>query len=245
MFVFSESKPKRLIKEKLKKMKPNFLTYWNSKNYLLVSNALKYFVGTKKTKLQTTARPSKRFNEKNLGVDVDTIYKKAENNGKSVVFILDMSGSITLEVYGNALTIIHGILDNKEVIDLKVILTFNTGYAMLDTPELIKDVLLRMEPFSSTENIQETIKSNMPLIQASDLTIVYTDAQIVDGHIQEEEKRAMSKNRVLGMVVGKSYMTEEGLGQEITINSMKQHFSEFLIARDVVDAANKIGTILK
>lgn len=191
-------------------------------------------------RLISTRVPAKRVNLKRLPTGSEKIFKKKDAPKllkKKITIILDLSGSMQCVIENMRLLIdVMDKMSSKGLIDATLILTANkygATYEVLQMP-LKKGTISRIVPFSSTEGLENSMKSNIELLSSSDYVWILTD-----GYIDEEP---LNKNYFAshGVKTHAMYIGDTSCKEE-----MKKSFDHVICEESVEGLAEKIFTLIK
>jgi hypothetical protein len=166
--------------------------------------------------------------------------RRKANGKRSVTMLVDMSGSM------NSSWTIHGgrefvlafrELAKRNMIDLKLVLTvaFNKkprNYVIKSTDS--DQWINNLKPFGNGEGIMGTMKRHLPMIKASQTTVIYTDSELRDNDIDTGVYRKMGINAIASYIEPCKGLISSGRDR------MDRHFGRSVIANNANELAQRL-----
>lgn len=170
---------------------------------------------------------------------------------RNIVAIVDMSGSMSgmwHSLGGAEFVWALCLLAREGTINLRVFLTGNHRAEMPVTIPF--GMFCMLSPRDGVEGFRITLKNPVvaPLLQPADCVLCWTDGQLVDGHINALEWRALGVHLIGATIAHPKSPTTvviDGGHKETTIEeAMQLHFHSSFADPNPVNLANRIGTYL-
>jgi hypothetical protein len=166
--------------------------------------------------------------------------RRKANGKRSVTMLVDMSGSM------NSSWTIHGgrefvlafrELAKRNMIDLKLVLTvaFNKkprNYVIKSTDS--DQWINNLKPFGNGDGIMGTMKRHLPMIKASQTTVIYTDSELRDNDIDTGVYRKMGINAIASYIEPCKGLISSGRDR------MDRHFGRSVIANNANELAQRL-----
>jgi len=192
----------------------------------------------------STSKPSKRFDRKKAysddAIDIYSDKKGIDDYGefnRVANLVIDCSGSM-YGIFDHAMLLAESIslIPN---IKGKIILTSSHGSIDFNMPVDHGIISSFMCSDGAAEGIKDTLIKYEKDIQTADVTLVFTDANIEDGHPTAEFKKKY-ENKLIGTLIAKNIDSFNAK------KSLSRHFNRYLIAsstKELIDVIMKKGKL--
>ena len=166
--------------------------------------------------------------------------RRKTHGKRSVTMLVDMSGSMrrSWTIHGGReFVLAFRELAKRNLIELNLVLTValnhkSNNYVIKssDSDQWINDLL----PYGNGEGIMGTMKRHLPMIKASQTTVIYTDSELRDNDIDTGAYRKMGINAIASYIEPHKSMIAEGRER------MDRHFGRSVIANNANELAQRL-----
>lgn len=168
-------------------------------------------------------------------------YGKTGGKPKLTV-VVDFSGSMSRDWQTHGVYFVAALLRliKSGAIDATLYATGGGRYAPI--PATLTDAeVRRMGPNKMGENIRSTLDVIAPIMQQADATIVYTDAELMDGSVDAQAWRRRGVDLIGAVVIPEGRRKELA---DMQRSEMKRHFGASVIASNGDQLATKLAQYL-